>query len=292
MGILCASPRRRPGLARPTTHHPAAAGGRGACGRGAFYCLPAVCLILVGCSGTQFHARSRPRPPDPVAAAPTPAPDIRYRVGCPDVLEVTFADRPERDAYASIDLDGRLPLGDADADRPRVEGMTLDEVRDELARAAGVGPDRVRVTLAAPRSNRVYVHGPVRGRSRVVPYRGPETVTDLLARVGGLPPGSQWNEVYVVRPNVAAGARPEVFRVDVGAVLLDHDPRTNLPLRPSDQVYVGETRRSAFSRVLPHWLGTAYRRFTGLLPDDWRQFLPRPPEWWPLPFPRPPAPAL
>ena len=236
--------------------------------RAAAYLLPLA--LLAGCADARFLKHNCPQPRDPVASGAAPAPDVRYRVGCPDVLEVAFADRPERDAYAAVDLDGRLPLDDPG--RPRVEGLTLDEVRDELARRAGVAPDRVRVALAAPRSNHVYVHGPVRGRTRVVPYQGPEPVLDFLVRVGGLPPGSKLSKVYVVRPNVAAGTRPEVFRVEVGAVLVDGDQRSNLPLRPSDQVYVGETRGSAFSRVLPDWLGTAYRRVVGLLPDDWWPF--------------------
>ena len=44
------------------------------------------------------------------------------------------------------------------------------------------------------------------------------------------------------------------------------------PLMPDDQVYVGETKQSSLSRVLPDWLGTVYRRVTGLLPDDWWPF--------------------
>jgi polysaccharide export outer membrane protein len=52
-------------------------------------------------------------------------------------------------------------------------------------------------------------------------------------------------------------------------VLLDSDQATNIPLRASDQVYIGESRSSTFSRVLPHWMGSAYRRLTGLLPDHW-----------------------
>ncbi|MBX9627831.1 MAG: hypothetical protein K2X82_28795, partial [Gemmataceae bacterium] len=197
-----------------------------------------------------------------------PAPDGAYRVGCPDVLAVSFADRPDLDAAAAVDLDGRLPL--ADLGRPRVEGETLDHVRAELAHRAGVPADRVAVALAAPRGGRVFVHGPVRGRVRVVPYRGPEPVLDFLRRVDGLPPGSKLSEVSVVRPNVAAGGRPEVFRVDVAAVLLAGDGATNVALRPSDQVYVGETPGSAVSRLLPDWLGAAYRWAVGLLPDDWR----------------------
>jgi protein involved in polysaccharide export with SLBB domain len=208
-----------------------------------------------------------PIPADPKAAAEAPAPTAAYQVGCPDVLQITFVDHPDWDALAVVDVDGRLPL--ESPGNPRVDGLTLDQIRDDLAALAGCSPERVQVALAAPRSARVIVYGPLRGRARVVPYQGPEPVIDFLKRVGGLPPGSKLNQVYVVRPNVAAAARPQVFRVDVAAVLVDGDARTNVPLQPDDQVYVGETRQSCLLRLMPDWLGTVYRHMTGLLPDDW-----------------------
>jgi polysaccharide biosynthesis/export protein len=231
---------------------------------------PALVLALAaaaGCADSRFLSKKCPQPPDREAAAAAPAPDSAYRIACPDVLEVSFIDFPAWDALASVDLDGRLPLQSPGS--PRVEGRTLDEVRGELAQLAGVTPERVEVKLAAPRSSRIFLHGPIRGRTRVVPYQGPEPVIDFLTRVGGLPPGSKLSQVYIVRPNVAAGAQPEVFRVNVPAVLIDGNPTTNVTLRPSDEVYVGETSRSVFARVLPDWLGIVYRRVTGLLPDDW-----------------------
>jgi protein involved in polysaccharide export with SLBB domain len=185
-------------------------------------------------------------------------------------LQVTFTDHPEWDAIAVVDVDGRLPL--AHPGSPLVDGATLEQVRADLATLAGCPVERVHVELAAPRSGRIVVFGPVRGRARVVPYQGPEPVIDFLKRIGGLPPGSKLNQVYVIRPNVAAASKPQVFRVNVGAVLVDGDARTNVPLQAGDQVYVGETRQSSVSRVLPDWLGTAYRRMTGLLPDDWWPF--------------------
>ncbi len=233
---------------------------------------PAIVLALLftGCAEHKFLTRKCPQPQDPQAAAVAPAPDAAYRIGCPDVLEVSFADFPMWDVLASVDLDGRLPMQSPGS--PRAEGRTLDDVRSDLARMAGVSPERVSVQLAAPRSSRVYLHGPIRGRTRIVPYQGPEPVIDFLKRVGGLPPGSKFNQVYVVRPNIATGGRAEVFRVDVPAVLIDENQATNVPLQPSDEVYVGETSRSVFARILPHWLGPAYRRVTGLLPDDWWPF--------------------
>jgi protein involved in polysaccharide export with SLBB domain len=227
-------------------------------------------FLVAGCADCKFLSQKCPQPQDPQAAAATPAPDAAYGIGCPDVLEVSFADFPAWDVLAAVDLDGRLQLQSPGS--PRAEGRTLDDVRNELAQMAGVSPERVGVQLAAPRSSRVYLHGPIRGRTRIIPYQGPESVIDLLKRVGGLPPGSKLSEVYVVRPNIASGGRPEVFRVDVPAVLIDENQSTNVLLKPSDEVYVGETSRSVFARVLPDWLGPAYRRLSGLLPD----------EWWPL----------
>jgi protein involved in polysaccharide export with SLBB domain len=233
-------------------------------------------LPAAGCADSHFLRQTCPQPADTRVAAETPAPDLKYRVGTPDVLAITFADHPEYDLYASVDLDGRLPLA-SPADL-FVEGRELDDVRHELAAKLGLPDDRVGVRLAAPRSSRVYVHGPIRGRSRVVPYQGPEPVIDLLKRIGGLPPGSKLNQVYVIRPHVAGGGRPEVFRVDVAAVLIDNDQTTNIPVLPSDEIYVGETRRSVVSRMMPAWLGRLYREFVGLLPDEWLSLgLPRGP---------------
>lgn len=234
-------------------------------------------LLVAGCTDVKFLHRHCPTPTDAKTAADTPSPDAAYRVGCADVLEVAFADRPEWDAIASVGVDGRLPLETPAS--PRVEGLTLAEVRDVLARDAAMSPERVHVWLASARCSQVYLHGPIRGRIRAVPYQGPESAIDFLKRVGGLPPGSKLNQVYVVRPNVATGRRPEVFQVDVPAVLLDGDDATNVLLRPSDEVYIGETRGSSISRLMPAWLGPAYRRVVGLLPDD----------WWPFNRPRSPG---
>jgi protein involved in polysaccharide export with SLBB domain len=236
----------------------------------AFALLALLALAVAGCSSTEFLRKKCPPPPDPKAAAEAPAPSAAYQVGCPDVLEVVFRDRPDWDAIAVVNVDGRLPL--EQPGNPRVEGRTLEQIRDDLAALAGCPPERVNVTLAAARSGRVVVYGPVRGRARAVPYQGPEPVIDFLKRIGGLPPGSKLNQVYVVRPNVAVSTRPQVFRVDVPAVLVDGDNRTNVALQSDDQVYIGETKLSSLSRLMPDWLGTVYRRATGLLPDDWWPF--------------------
>ena len=75
----------------------------------------------------------------------------------------------------------------------------------------------------------------------------PTTVTETTRE-------AEPREVHVVRANVAIGRRPEVFPVDLAAILTRGDAKTNVPLQPYDQVYVGETRRSNWAKYLPPWM--------------------------------------
>lgn len=234
--------------------------------RSAFAGLTAL-FWLVGCADLRSTRVAESNPPTTISATPQ-----AYRVGCPDVLLVTFTTRPDWDSIASVDVDGTLPLPES-LGRQRVQGLTLDEIRANLAEAGQLKPDAISVSLADARSARIYVSGPINATTRSVPYRGPEPVLELLVRIGAIQAGqSNLNRVYVVRPNVAAGEKADVFHVDVDAVVLDNEQRTNISLYPGDQVYVGETRRSSFSRLLPSWLKPLYRQLVGLLPPD--------PEWW------------
>ena len=59
------------------------------------------------------------------------------------------------------------------------------------------------------------------------------------------------DDVYVIRTRIAEGHRPEVFRVDLHAIVLKHDQHTNLRLQPFDQIHVGETRQALVERCIP-----------------------------------------
>jgi polysaccharide export outer membrane protein len=185
-----------------------------------------------------------------------------YAIHCPDVLQITVADRPDLTGRRTIGPDGRINLGDAG--QPRVEGRTVAEIAQLVAGQFGVPPGRVHVDVAEFKSQKVYVFGEVSGLQRAVAYEGEETVLDLLQRVGGITPGAAPNDVYVVRPRVAEGEAPEVFHINLRAIVLKKDERTNLRLQPFDQVYVGETRQASWSRCVPPCLRPLYDTFCGL----------------------------
>lgn len=179
-----------------------------------------------------------------------------YQVGCPDALEI---DVPGRDfaRKQTIGADGRIDLGDYG--QPRVEGRTTAQIAALIAEETGAAANEVRVQVSQYRSQQVYLFGQVVGWQRTVPYHGQETVLDLLQRVGGINRGAEPNEVYVVRAHLESGKRPEVFHVDLEAIVLHNDQRTNLRLLPEDQVYVGETRQARVERIIPPWVRPLYR---------------------------------
>jgi polysaccharide biosynthesis/export protein len=187
-----------------------------------------------------------------------------YLIGCPDVLEVAVVGQPELTQRCKVGPDGRVDLGSLGS--PRVEGRTVPEVARHLGEALSLPPEYVDVRVAEFNSQCLYLFGEVTGLQRAVPYRGQETVLDLLQRVGGITPGAAPGEVYVVRSRISEGRRPEVFHVDLRAIVMDHDARTNIRLQPFDQVYVGATRRALWEKCIPPWLRPLFRALCGQLP--------------------------
>jgi protein involved in polysaccharide export with SLBB domain len=222
--------------------------------------LPALLLVLAlaGCAHTRREVDRRLLAgrggEDPAVAA-------AYLVGCPDVLEVTVAGRPELACRAAVAVDGSADLGALG--RLRVEGRAPARVAAEVAARAGAPAERVGVRVAEYNSQQVYLFGEVNGLQRAVAYRGPETVLDLLQRAGGLAAGAAPEDVYVIRPHLVEGTRPEVFHVDLRAIVLKGDPATNLRLQPADQVHVGETRQAKLEHCIPPWLRSLCRTLFG-----------------------------
>jgi protein involved in polysaccharide export with SLBB domain len=188
-----------------------------------------------------------------------------YVVGCPDVLAIAIDGLPDFSRRLRVEPDGAVNLGPLG--RPRVEGHSVSDMAAMIARQAGVAPERVTVRVAEFNSKELYLFGEVSGLQRSVPYRGQETVLDLLQRAGGITPGAAPEEVYVVRPHVFEGSRPEVFRVDLRAIVMKHDTRTNIRLEPFDHIHVGATPQARVEACIPPWLRPLYQALWDTRPE-------------------------
>lgn len=184
-----------------------------------------------------------------------------YRVGSPDVLEIEVAQCPELSGPRRVEVNGCVNMGPLGG--IRVEGLTPAAIEERIAKAAAVPPEHVSVRVVEFASQQVYLFGEVAGQQRAVPYQGPETVVDLLRRVGGITQDSAPEEVRVVRPALHADQEPQVFQVDLKAILLDGDERTNLRIQPYDQIHVPQSRTCQIGRCLHPWLRPFVRILTG-----------------------------
>jgi polysaccharide export outer membrane protein len=191
-----------------------------------------------------------------------------YHIGCPDVLEASIPDvRPGStrrlvSGPRRVGADGRIDLGALG--RLRVEGKTVAEVAQAIAERAGLPRSQVRVRVVEYNSQQVYLTGQVNGLKRAVAYQGPEKVVELLQRAGGLTAGAAVGDVKVVRAHIVDGRAPEVFKVDLEAIMDNHDQASNLVIQPFDQIYVGESRQSSLERCMPPLLLPFYRTVCGL----------------------------
>jgi protein involved in polysaccharide export with SLBB domain len=118
--------------------------------------------------------------------------------------------------------------------------------------------------MVAFNSQQIYLFGAGVGSQRSVAYQGPETVVDLLQRVGGITAGASANHIYVVRPHVVDGKAPEVFHIDLRSILERQDEKTNILVQPFDEIHVGETRQSYFEKCVPPCLRPVYEAVCGL----------------------------
>jgi protein involved in polysaccharide export with SLBB domain len=209
----------------------------------------------VGCAGHLDQALLADRNP----AAHQANAEAEYCVHCPDLLQVSV---PGWSGETPVGPDGRVRANRGVA--VRVEGQTPGEAARHIAEELGCKPADVRVHVAGFNSQLLYVHGEVAGVQRAVSYQGPETVLDLLQRMGGIAPGAATGDIQVVRSRVAEGRAPEVFHVDLEAILRRGDQATNVRLAPFDQVYVGQTRQHCIACCLPPWL----RSLFGVTADD------------------------
>jgi protein involved in polysaccharide export with SLBB domain len=211
-------------------------------------------LVLASCEHIPGLHQALLADHDPAAHRPDPS--SHYVVHCPDVLSFLIDGRPEWCGERAVGSDGRAWLGAHVG--MRVDGLTVSELTAAVAHQIGVAPDKIHVLVSGYNSQQIYLFGEVQGLQQAVAYRGPETVLDLLQRAGGITPGAAPRDVRVVRAHVADGKKPEVFYVDLAAIVLRHDQQSNITVEPFDKVYIGQTRQSKLSKCLPPWLRAVY----------------------------------
>jgi len=164
-------------------------------------------------------------------------PDALYIVDPPDVIQIEWLGGEEPTRSVTLRSDGRvtLPLvGDV-----QVAQMTTQQIQDKLTELYSkyYREPRLFVSVIGYNSKHVYVYGEVRSQGDV-PYTGYTTVADVIGQVGGVTRRAATGRVRVIRGDPEA---PEIYKVDLDALIYDGDTLQDVSLAENDVVYVPPT---------------------------------------------------
>lgn len=160
-----------------------------------------------------------------------------YRIGIPDVLNVSVPDHPDLSGSYEVRPDGNISfplLKDV-----YVEGLTPMQLSDYLAKELEryVKKVDVLVTVTGLYSKTVYLGGRSQSTLRAFRFTGDMTVVDLVALAGGYTKLDYSSRIRLMRDNPD---RAEIYRIRFDDILRG-DFKTNVLVKDRDILYIPAT---------------------------------------------------
>jgi polysaccharide biosynthesis/export protein len=198
----------------------------------------AFCACLAACGSLGDY------PPAPSAVD---APDVRYRIGPLDTLNVVVWRNADLSATITVRPDGRIstPLveditaaGRTPADLAReIEKALSKFIRDPVVTVVvGAGTQGSNPGFQGTFSDQIRIVGEA-AKPQAVPYRQDMTVLDVMIQVGGLTDFADGNGAVLVR----GSEQGKQYRLRLKDLLKRGDISANVAIKPGDIIIVPQS---------------------------------------------------
>ncbi len=207
--------------------------GRGARGLAALV----LALAMSGCATVEdlpvFDAYFEP--PESAPVPPSPGADREYRIGVPDLLELTVWQHEDVSGPLLVRRDGKVsvPLvGDVQA-----EGQTPTQLATRIREGLReyIAKPRVDVAVTEMRSQVASVIGGGIEREGQVELQRNTRVIEAIAAMGGVTPFAKKRRIRILRDTPEGQVE---YRFDYTAFIRGEAPNSNLILEPGDTIIV------------------------------------------------------
>ncbi len=198
--------------------------------------LASVAWIASGCASMPTIGDYDPfAPPPTVAPEEEDAGNREYRIGVPDLLQLTVWQQADVSGPLLVRRDGKVSvplMGDVVA-----EGRTPVELAEVIRRGLGdfIAKPRVDVAVVEMRSQVATVIGGGIQREGQVELQRNTRVIEAIASMGGLTPFAKKRRIRVLRSTPQGQVE---YRFDYTAFVNGDAPDSNLLIRPGDTIVV------------------------------------------------------
>ena len=200
--------------------------------------LPLLALFALTACNSNYD-KIPPVPTNIVPMAPAAGSLTPYRVQIGDVLDLKFRLNPELNETVTVRPDGMIST--AYVEDLSVYNLTVSNVNDALKGfyKKELKDPQVSVIVHSFAPTRVYVSGEVYSPGEFVVIGPTLTLTQALARAGGIKNSADAEHMLIIRRG--AGEKNEIYRADYDAATQGGDPAQDVRLAPYDVVFVPKT---------------------------------------------------
>ena len=199
----------------------------------------AISLLLSSCAADRTYSEisSAPTAVTPLAPVAEKLPEYKVQIG--DVLDISFYLNPEFNETVTVRPDGMIST--KIIEEMYVYNKPVKEINTMLkeAYAHDLKDPFVKTIVRSFAPIRIYVSGEVNVPGEYVVVGQALTLTQAIARAGGVKNSALWNKVLILRRG--AGEKEQAFVADYYAATQGGDPTKDVRLAADDVVYVPRT---------------------------------------------------